>query len=87
MPSQTLIRWGGAALVIGGLIQIVVGFLHPDDNVPGSLLNPIFVTVHLIAAVGFIAMAFGLVGLYLRQAEAGGRLGFMRSSSPSSARC
>jgi len=77
MSTQTLIRWSGLALVIGGLIQIVVGFLHPDDNVPGSLLNPMYVTVHLIAAVGFMAMAFGLIGLYLRQVESGGKLNFI----------
>jgi len=74
MSSQPLIRWSGIALVLGGLVQIVIGFLHPDENAPGSLLNPMFATVHLIAAVGFMATAFGLIGLYLRQVEAGGKL-------------
>jgi hypothetical protein len=74
---RSLVRFSGIALALGGVLQIIIGFLHPDESKAGALLDPLFPVVHLIAAVSFMALAFGLVGWYLRHADAGGKLGFL----------
>ncbi len=75
--TPSLVRWSAFALVLGGIISIGRTILHPDETVPGALVNPLWTPVHIAAAISFMLLAFGLVGLYVWQARASGNFGFI----------
>ncbi|HZB84645.1 MAG TPA: hypothetical protein VE288_17560 [Rubrobacteraceae bacterium] len=79
MPSSTLIRWGGLAAVVAGLLFLVDSLINLFVLLAGR--DPS--TVVASAVVGQIAGAvllFGLVGLYFRRSEElgiAGLIGFL----------
>ena len=79
MPSSNLIRLGGLAaviagvlLIIGELLYLIVG-LNPG---PEDLSTPSSVFQSVLFVIGFIFLLGGLVGLYAVWAEELGALGF-----------
>ena len=78
MSSSNLIRWGGLAAVIAGVLFVVVdltgllllGFGQSlnEGSISSSLLYFRFVTAPVAGAL----LLLGLVGLYLHQSEAAG---------------
>lgn len=74
MTASALMRLAGVSAVLAGLCFIVIGMFHPV-NVPESVTTVTWVNVHVFAAaLGFFGL-FGMVGLYVRQAEKSGWLG------------
>src|ERR687885_1813443 len=76
MPSSTLIRWGGLAAVVAGLLFLVDSLINLFVLLAGR--DPS--TVVASAVVGQIAGAvllFGLVGLYFRRSDELGILGLI----------
>jgi len=69
------IRWGGAALMVNGLLFAMAQLVHPQDVDPNALLHPWWSPIHVLVAVAFAAGAFGVVQLGKAQADKSGRLG------------
>lgn len=76
MTTSTLFRLAGLAALIAGLSFAIVGVFHPA-NVAESVTTSAWVIVHIFAlALSFFGF-FGLTGLYARQVEESGWLGFI----------
>lgn len=75
ITAQSLIRWSGPAVMIAGLSYGLVGVFHPA-NVLASVTTPAWLAVHVLAMATSIFGLIGLAGLYARQAEKAGWLGF-----------
>lgn len=74
MTASTLMRLAGVSAMLAGVGFIIVGMFHPL-NVPESVTTATWINVHIVAiAMGFFGL-FGMVGLYVRQAEKSGWLG------------
>jgi hypothetical protein len=76
-PSVTsLLRWSGAAALLGGLGILQAPLLHPEDT-PEGLASPIWVANHFALYVGYLLVQVGLVGILVRQIREAGRLGVL----------
>lgn len=81
MSSTTLIRWSGLATMVGGLLWGAYGVmtfalgLTLENLAAGATGGWAFWGAVLLAA--FVLILLGLVGLYARQLEAAGTLGFI----------
>jgi hypothetical protein len=74
ITPSTLMRWSGVSAVLAGLCLIFMGMFHPA-NVPDSATADVWVNVHIAATAMCFFGLFGIVGLYVRQAEKTGWLG------------
>ena len=77
MPSLNLIRWGGIAAVVAGLIFIAVALFNPQglagiSSLPGPLATGMFV----VALLGQLA---AIASLHVLQRDRYGRLGTVGS--------
>jgi len=80
MTASTLMRLAGVSAMLAGVGFIVVGMFHPL-NIPSSVTTAVWINVHIVAIVmGFFGL-FGMVGLYVRQAEKSGWLASSCSAS------
>jgi len=77
MSTAKLIRWSGLALMLGGIAFAVRLITHPPGETAQYAFYPLWVPSHLIGSIALILISLGLVGLYLRQSEKVGRLGFI----------
>ncbi len=77
MKTSDLIRWSGAALMLGGIFVAVNGVTHPLGETSPYYSNSLWVPSHLIGYAGLVLILFGLMGLYARHAEKAGRLGLL----------
>ncbi|HLZ26559.1 MAG TPA: hypothetical protein VKV73_04485 [Chloroflexota bacterium] len=73
VSAAGLINLSGLSLVLAGVLIAFFPILHPNHDAAG-FVNPIWVPVHWIPAIGMILAQFGLIGLLARQVERGGRL-------------
>jgi len=80
MTTSKLIRWSGLAAIVGGLLYVAFGVVA---SALGLSYDPSVVTTggwvfwNTVLLAGVVLVLLGLVGLYLRQAEAAGNLGFI----------
>jgi hypothetical protein len=76
MTSQQLYRLSGLFLLAGAVLGIVSsvasGVLFPDTSNPAVASNPLNVGLGVVGVIGAILALFGLPGLYLARAQAGG---------------
>ncbi len=79
MSSSNLIRWGGLAAMVAGVLFIIVNLItliilgfSPEDVTSFNLL-----VRSAIAPTGGALLLWGLVGLYFRRSEATGILGLV----------
>jgi hypothetical protein len=78
VTAGNLIRWSGGALVLAGFFQAFGVALHPDDTAATLYFaSARWAPAHVALALSFLLAIFGLMGLYLRQREAVGRLGLV----------
>jgi hypothetical protein len=77
MSIQGLIRWCGLALIVGGILGALGTALQPVSTLTSSTLDSRWVPVNLLYIASNLLILFGLVGLYLRQIEKAGVLGFI----------
>src|SRR6185295_12628603 len=69
------IRWAGLSAIAAGICYGLVGIFHPL-NIPASVTTPQWLIVHVLAmAMSFFGL-LGMMGLYARQADKSGWLGF-----------
>ncbi|MEO7912185.1 MAG: hypothetical protein ABIV47_21285 [Roseiflexaceae bacterium] len=69
-----LSRWSGLASMLGGLLFAIAIALHPLRH--GEAVNASsYSAIHVLGAVALMLILFGLVGLYICQAEQLGTLG------------
>ena len=76
MTTTMLYRLAGLAALIAGLSFAIVGVFHPA-NVAASVTTSAWVIVHIFALALSVLGFYGLTGLYLRQVEESGWLGFI----------
>ncbi len=76
MTASRLMRLAGLSAIVAGLCFVIVGLFH-QENIPSSVTTATWVNVHIVAvAMGFFGL-FGLVGIYIWQAEKAGWLGLV----------
>ena len=76
MSSTTLFRLSGLALILGALLSVVSVLFTGDATGMDQYNNPLFLPARLGQIVGGLLILIGLPGLYVRQAERAGKLGF-----------
>jgi hypothetical protein len=75
-----LVRWGGAASALAGVLTIVANLLHPPRSfatLAHEAQHTTWEVVHVLAILAFVASAFALLALYAVQIERVGRLGLV----------
>jgi hypothetical protein len=81
MTTTSLIRWGGLASLVAGVLTILASvllvILTPYTDFPKQAASPAFVPLQTLGLVGTILLLLGLVALYAYQAAATGVLGFV----------
>lgn len=75
MSSAQLSRWAGVALAGAGLLVGLGFLLHPDINQAYPADQALWVPSHIVLLASLVLALFGLIGLFLRQAERTGALG------------
>ncbi len=79
MSPSNLIRWGGLAAIIAGMLLVVATLLDPTAVGPEPFSEIVqtgsYVVQQALCLLGATLRLVGLVGLYTRQAQAGGALG------------
>ncbi len=77
MAIRNLVRVGAWAMLVGGFVLIAHTLIHPDDTVAGGLTSPLFPASHILGAVAYLLLVVGLVGVYILQGDANGKLGLV----------
>jgi len=77
MATQKLIRWSGMSLMLGGITLIVHYIMHPPGETAQYTLYPLWALSHWLGGATHLLILFGLVGLYIRQSEKVGLLGWI----------
>lgn len=79
MAPTTLIRYSGAALMLGGVCLALFMIVHPYNEIAGAHAahSARWVPAHSLHFVGALATLLGLPGLYARQMSQTGRLGLI----------
>ena len=76
MTSTKLFRAAGIAGAAAGLMFVLAQFLHPDETIP-HVTTTTWKLVHVMTLATMVLAAVGIVGMYLRQVEETGLLGFV----------
>jgi hypothetical protein len=77
MAAQKLIRWSAIAWLLSGLMGIISIVLTPSDFAANAVLSGPWTPIHAVNTFSYMLFMFGLVGVYLAQAEKAGRLGLI----------
>lgn len=81
MSSSNLIRWGGLAALIGGVLLVIAGLLgfivFGGGEFSETAQTGTFAFTTLLYLLAITLVLGGLVGLYVSQSEAAGPLGFI----------
>jgi hypothetical protein len=75
MSTKSLFRLAAAALIVSAVAVTAGRILHPPSDAVG-LTSPLWGASHLLWLVGLLTGLVGVFGLYLRQREEVGWLGF-----------
>ena len=64
--STAFVRWGGMALVAGGLLLVVATVLHPSQETPVTILETEvrLVGSHAVSVASYVLVLLGLPALY-----------------------
>ncbi len=76
MSKRALFKISGACAVVGAIAYAFSWLIHPADESISSILQPIWVLAHVMAGTGIALLLFGLIGIYLKQHEKAGKIGF-----------
>jgi len=77
MATQRLIRWSSIAWLLSGLTGIISIALTPSDYAANAVLGGLWTPIHAVNTISYMLFMFGLVGVYLAQAERAGNLGLI----------
>jgi hypothetical protein len=75
MASKNLIRWSAQALLLSALTGIISVLFAPSDFTPNAVLGSAWTPMRVVLAVSYMAFVFGLIGIYVIQADKAGRMG------------
>jgi hypothetical protein len=73
--TQKLIRWSAIAWLLSALTGIISIIFTPSDFVDNAMLSRQWVPTHAVLTASYMLFVFGLIGVYVIQAEKAGRLG------------
>jgi len=73
--TQKLIRWSAIAWLLSALTGIIASVFAPSDFVNNAILSSQWVPTHAVLTASYMLFVFGLIGVYVIQAENAGRLG------------
>ncbi len=79
MTAESIYKWGGAALILGGvcfLVNIVYGDLVYEGFRPSHVGDPMWGPIGIIGIIGGILIVFGFTALYASMSRQVGGLGF-----------
>jgi hypothetical protein len=76
ISSQGLTRWSGLAAVAGGIIFAGIQPIHPPDEL-ASVTTGLWVVIIGLKFAMCLFFLVGFAGIYARQAEKAGWLGFV----------
>jgi len=77
MQSKSLIRWGGMALLVGGVLYTINSFFYTNNYSPKAPFNPLWLSLQIIITIFYALSTLGLIGLHLRQKDKAGKLGLI----------
>jgi hypothetical protein len=75
--ASQLIRWSGFATILAGVLTALFWFLHPGLGDPSAALTARWMWVNLSFVFLLILTLYGVTGLYARQSDRVGTLGFV----------
>ncbi len=80
MSSSDLVRWGGLAAILAGVLLVVADLLNlaigfGDEPFSEGATTGIYALQSVVNLLAAVLLLIGLVGLYARQSEAAGLLG------------
>ena len=75
--TSRLFRLSGLSLILGGITLFIHYVTHPEGESAQFVAMPLWVPSHVFQFVAWALILMGLVGLYVRQAEKAGLLGFV----------
>ena len=76
MTGRRLLRWTGLSAFVAGILFVAVQPIHPTDTLV-SVATSRWAVIHYVSLVMTILFAIGITGIYLRQVEETGSLGFV----------
>lgn len=79
MPSSSLVRWGGLAALVSGVVSVIGDLLRlfVDVESARSATTIAYTSVFSMYLLGAALLLLGLVGLYVSQSEETGVLGLV----------
>ena len=75
MANKNLIRWSAIALLLSALTGIISILATPSDFAPNAMLSDLWTPTHAVLTGSYMLFVFGLIGIYVIQADKAGRLG------------
>jgi hypothetical protein len=75
MALQSLARWSGPALMLGGFLLAVHYLTHPLGETPQFIQSGIWVPAHFVGAIAWVLILLGSAGFYSQYSGKLGRLG------------
>src|SRR2546427_10261475 len=75
MALQSLARWSGPTLMLGGLLLSIHYFTHPLGETPQFIRSAIWAPAHFIGAVAWVLILLGSAGFYSQYYGKVGRFG------------
>jgi hypothetical protein len=75
MALQSLARWSGPTLMLGGALLAIHYLTHPLGETPQFILSGIWEPAHFIGAVAWVLILLGTAGFYSQYSGKLGRLG------------
>lgn len=78
MKPEQAVKWCGLSLLLAGVLILILMPLHPNEAAdPNALASPLWGPVHLGIGFAFLLSVFGFAGVYAKQAEKAGTMGFV----------
>ncbi len=77
MSTSTLYRFGGLALILGGILSGTGYVLSPGSTTLAQFEHPLYLPSTFLRLVGAIFLLVGLPAMYVIQADKAGRLGLL----------
>jgi hypothetical protein len=77
MKRSLLTRWSGLILIVGGVLLVICEVFTPAGDDLKVTLDPQWVALNTFGMITNLCVAFGLIGLYLDQADEGGGWGLL----------
>lgn len=76
MTLERLLKWTGLVAVVAGILFVVVQPIHPPDTL-ASVTTGQWAIVHYLTLAMTVLFGVGVTGIYVRQVEESGWLGFV----------